>query len=129
MRFKLDENLGGRTVSLFVASNHDVETVRSENIAGCSDQDRYQRCVEERRCRITLDLDFCDVVRFPPCAASGIAIIRVPHNPTLPLLERLVGSFLAEIQNQPIERRLWIVEPGRIRVHEPEDLSGPEDLL
>lgn len=127
MRFELDENLGGRTVSLFVAGNHDVETVRSENIAGCSDQELYQRCVEEHRCLITLDLDFCDVVRFPPGVASGITIIRVPHNPTLPLLERLVVSFLAELQNQPIGRRLWIVEPGRIRVHEPEDLLSSDD--
>lgn len=127
MRFKLDENLGGRTISLFVAGNHDVETVRSENIAGCSDQDLYQRCIEERRCLITLDLDFCDVVRFPPGVASGIAIVRVPHNPTLPVLERLVASLLSAIQNQPIEHRLWIVEPGRILVHEPEDrLSGDD---
>jgi predicted nuclease of predicted toxin-antitoxin system len=127
MRFKLDENLGSRTASLFVASNHDVETVRSENIAGCSDQDLYLRCVEERRCLITLDLDFCDVVRFPPDVASGIAIIRVPRNPTLPVLERLVASLLSAIQNQPIEHRLWIIEPGRIRVHEPEDLLSGDD--
>jgi hypothetical protein len=51
----------------------------------------------------------------------------VPRNPTLPVLERLVASLLSAIQNQPIEHRLWIIEPGRIRVHEPEDLLSGDD--
>lgn len=73
MRFKLDENLGTRTAGLFVAGGHEVETVRSGKLAGCSDEELYRHCVEERRCLVTFDLDFCDIVRFPPDLGSGIA--------------------------------------------------------
>ena len=79
------------------------------------------------RCLVTLDLDFSDVLRFPPQENYGIVVIRVPHNPTLPLLEQLIRQFLNSLENMPIDKKLWIVETGRIRVHQAEDAeSGKE---
>jgi hypothetical protein len=69
---------------------------------------------------VTLDLDFSDVLRFPPQQGRGIVVIRVPHNPTLPLLEQLIRQFLQTLETMPIENKLWIVETGRIRVHQTE---------
>ena len=75
MRFKLDENLGTRTARLIQAQDHDVETVREEGLAGESDQ---RLCCDEKRCLVTLDLDFADVTRFPPNQSNGVVVIRVP---------------------------------------------------
>lgn len=38
MKFKLDENFGRRTQSLFRARGHDVQTVIEEGLAGVSDR-------------------------------------------------------------------------------------------
>ena len=43
---------------------------------------------------------------------------EIPKNATVTLLERLVGQFLAMLSRTPVEKQLWIVEPGRIRVHQ-----------
>ena len=125
MRFKLDENFGTRTQRIFKSTGHDVQTVREESLQGASDQHLYEVCCAEKRCLVTLDLDFADVTRFPPEETGGIAVIRVPRNPSLPLLERLVRQFLQSVDQMPVEKKLWIVEVGRIRVHQTDGSEEP----
>lgn len=121
MKFKLDENFGARTQQIFRTSGYDVLTVRDQQLQGCSDQRLYEVCCAEHRCLVTLDLDFSDVLRFPPQEAHGIVVIRVPHNPTLSLLEKLIRQFLKSLETMSVERKLWIVETGRIRIHQAQD--------
>lgn len=118
MKFKLDENFGTRTQQLFHTAGHDVQTVRDQGIQGYSDRHLYEVCCTEQRCLVTLDLDFADVTRFPPAQASGIAVLRVPRNPSLALLEQLVRQFLQALTQVSLEKRLWIVEIGRVRIHQ-----------
>ena len=120
MKFKLDENFGSRTYDLFQAYGHDVQTVRMQGLQGSSDAYLFEVCLVEQRCLVTLDLDFADVLRFPPSLTNGIVVIRLPRNPSLALLEQLIRQFLQTLSHMSIERKLWIVEPGRIRVHESE---------
>ena len=120
MKFKLDENFGTRTQRLFHAAGHEVQTVREEGLQGCSDQHLYEVCCAEQRCLVTLDLDFANVMRFPPAETNGIAVVRVPRNPSLALLEQLIRQFLQAFTQMSVEKRLWIVEVGRIRIHQSE---------
>lgn len=120
MKFKLDENFGKRTQQLFRMGGHDVQTVREERLQGSPDQSIFDHCCHEQRCLVTLDLDFSDVIRFPPNQTAGIAVIRVPQNPSLPLLESLIRQFLLALNSASINRQLWIIEIGRIRVHQSE---------
>jgi predicted nuclease of predicted toxin-antitoxin system len=118
MKVKLDENLGTRTQRIFRDSGHEVQTVRDEGLEGTSDENLYRVCCEEQLCLITFDLDFADVTRFPPEVAGGIVVIRVPKNPSLGLLERLVRQFLECAARESMNNKLWIVEIDRIRVHQ-----------
>ena len=65
-----------------------------------------------------MDLDFADVLRFPPHNTPGIAVLRLPRVASLSLLTGLVRSLLAALQTASIAGRLWVVETGRIRVYE-----------
>ena len=118
MKFKLDENFGKRTQQVFRMAGHDVQTVREERLQGSPDQSVYDHCCREQRCLVTLD--FADVTRFPPNQTTGIAVIRVPKNPTLPLLESLIRQFLHALNTTSVNQQLWIIEVGRIRVHQSE---------
>jgi len=126
MRFKLDENFGTRTQRIFKDAGHDVQTVREESLQGTSDRHLYDTCCAEQRCLVTLDLDFADVTRFPPEKMGGIAVIRVPRNPSLPLLEQLVRQFLHSVEQMSVEKKLWIVEVGRVRVHQTDRGEEPQ---
>jgi predicted nuclease of predicted toxin-antitoxin system len=83
VKFKLDENLGTRTQEIFRTAGHDIQTVRDEMLSATSDDHLYQVCQVESRCLVTLDLDFANTLRFPPENSSGIAVYRIPRNPSL----------------------------------------------
>lgn len=124
MNFKLDENFGTRTQRVFHELGHTADSVNDEGLGGASDKTLYQVCREQGLCLVTLDLDFSDVLRFPPQETGGIVVLRCPRNPSLRLLERMVRQFLAMIGRRTQlgeitpERQLWIVEIDRIRVHQ-----------
>ena len=124
MKFKLDENFGTRTVPIFRDFGHDVETVRDESLGGASDRVVFQPCIGEARCLVTLDLDFADVLRFPPHETHGVAVVRLPKHTSQGVLSLLVRTFLVALQTESILGRLWIIEAGRIRIHES---TGSED--
>lgn len=117
MRIKLDENIGRRGVELLKLAGHDVMTVRDQNLQGARDELLFDVCGSEDRVFITLDHDFGQVLRFPPERSAGLVILE-PGARVTPrsLLDRL-QDFLALAEIQSPRGKLWIVEPGRVRVH------------
>jgi len=120
MRFKLDENFGTRTREIFRSAGHDIQTVLEQNLQGCSDQHLYEVCRSENRCLVTMDLDFADIIRFPPMMANGIIVIRIRRTPNIAILEQLIHQVLHTIEQRSVNGELWIVEFGRIRIHQNE---------
>ena len=118
MKFKLDENFGTRTQHLFKESGYDVLSVVEQDLQGSDDRQLYGSCRDEDRCLVTLDLDFADITRFNPERGSGIVVIRPPHSSSLIILEKLVRQFLEALSKLKVEKKLWIVEINRIRVHQ-----------
>lgn len=124
MRFKFDENLDVRVVPLLADQGHDVDTVRGEGLAGRPDEGIYEACRRTGRALITLDLDFSNPLRFPPASTEGIVVLRPPR-PILPLIRSTLFSILPEFGAKRLKGTLWIVEPGRIRVYDPDSESHP----
>jgi len=116
MRFKLDENLGIRSQNIFRESGLDVETVSSEKLNGVSDKELYAHCKTEKRCLVTLDKDFSDIINFDPKELSGIVVLRMAVNPSIVQLEKLTKQFITALSTNTLENHLWIVESGRIRI-------------
>ena len=121
MKLKLDENFGTRLQKLFTEAGHDAQTVLEQSLGGASDEAVLAACVKEERCLVTLDLDFANVLRFPPTATAGIVILRPPRNPALSSLEALARDFMSGLRQNDVRRHLWIVEPGRIRIHQDDE--------
>ncbi len=117
MKLKLDENIGHRGHELLTAFGHDVSTVRDHNLSGATDERLFSICVAEGRALVTLDRDFGQVLRFPPENSAGIAIIEIgPTVSSVALLGRL-RELSVLLETQSIAGKLWVVEPGRVRIH------------
>jgi predicted nuclease of predicted toxin-antitoxin system len=76
LRFKLDENLGRRAIDLFLEAGHDISTVAEQELQGAADDQLINICRDEARVLVTLDLDFSNVLRYPPETYAGIAVLR-----------------------------------------------------
>ena len=121
MKFKLDENFGAQCAGQFTAAGHDVCTVWEQQCQGATDEKLYAICLTENRCLVTFDLDFANPMRFPPEGGAGLAVFRLSGRVTLLLLRQTVQTLLEGMVREPIAGKLWIVEPGRIRIHAEKD--------
>ena len=121
MKFKLDENIGRRGLELLEAAGHDVTTVRDQGLGGATDEELFEACSTEGRALITLDHDFGQVTRFPPEKSAGIILLHVGPQTSLQGIMGLLRDFLAVLESRSVSGALWIVEPGRVRIHLRED--------
>jgi len=117
VKLKLDENLGRRAEQRFRAAGLDVSTVAAQQLSGARDEQIYRACVAEGRILGTCDLDFSQVLRFPPGDTAGIAVLSPLGRMTSGLLDILLQQLAAAVRLHEIDGQLWIVEPGRIRIH------------
>ncbi len=121
MLVKLDENLGERGRQAFIRAEHDVATVRDQGLAGAVDPRVIQVCQAEGRCLVTLDLDFSNPFRFPPEQYAGIAVLRLPRQPTPHDLDVAMETLIAALAADSIVGKLWIVELHRVRKYLPDE--------
>jgi predicted nuclease of predicted toxin-antitoxin system len=122
MKIKLDENIDVRLAPMIAASGHEVDTVKAEGLSGEPDETIYETCRAGGRVVVTLDLDFSNPHRFDPTVTEGIVVLRVPR-PLLPIVRATVLQVLPLLETHPLQGKLWIVEPGRIRVYDPAEES------
>ena len=116
LRFKLDENADPRWREPLEQAGHWVSTVAEESLGGSSDDVLAETCRELGLCLITADLDFSQIMNYPPDRYAGIIVLRHPR-PTLAGMRDLVRQVATAVEQESPVGQLWIVEPGRIRIH------------
>jgi len=121
VRLKVDENLPAAFAVALRNAGHEADTVRDQKLEGAIDDVVLATCDREARVLVTEDLDFANVVAYPPDQHQGIVVMRTRHQGlgALAAFRRLVLPNLGST----ITGRLWIVEDGRVRVHG--GLQGP----
>jgi predicted nuclease of predicted toxin-antitoxin system len=115
VRFKLDENMPRDALTLLRAAGHDVESALDEGLGGRPDDDVLRASVEEGRILITYDLDFSDIRTYPPSSTAGIWVLR-PTSHAIEVTLRSLAAAISLLETETAEKRLWIVEPDRIRI-------------
>ena len=122
MKIKLDENIDIRLADLFKRVGHDVSTVNEQGLSGKPDQRIFDACRDEKRILVSQDMDFSNVLRFPPDEAHGIVVLR-GRDQLFPTTRRLLRTVLALLDEESPAGALWIVEDRRIRIYPTKDKS------
>lgn len=117
LRFKLDENIPGEAAALFRAGGHDVSTALEQKLGGTDDPRLLAACGNENRVLVTFDLDFGDIRAYPPSSHSGAWVLR-PAIQSIDLLLEMLRRSIVLAEREPVRKRLWLVEPGRVRIRD-----------
>lgn len=115
MKFKLDENLPQSLAEMFAAAGHDAHSVVQQALGGQSDARVIEVCSREQRALVTLDLDFSNILAYPPAKFAGIIVLRLADQAHV-TVEAAIRRALELLSEEPITGTLWIVEDRRIRV-------------
>lgn len=116
LHFKLDENTDPRWREPLEEAGHTVSTTTEESLNGASDEIIARVCQEEGLCLITSDLGFSQILDYPPELYAGLIVLRHPR-PTLAGMKDLVRQVALAVREESPAGQLWIVEPGRVRIH------------
>lgn len=116
-RFKLDENLPRNADVLLQQAGHDVHTVLAEQLGGTSDPRVFDASQAKERVLVTFDIDFSDIRVYPPASHHGIWVLR-PYTQSVENALALLRSAFRVLEGEPTRRRLWIIEPERVRIRE-----------
>lgn len=117
LRFKLDENVPGEVAALLREAGQDARSALEQELGGGSDERMLRACREEARVLVTLDLGFGDIRAYPPASHAGVWVLR-PNLQSIDALLELVRPALAVATNEQVAQRLWVIEPGRVRIRE-----------
>jgi predicted nuclease of predicted toxin-antitoxin system len=123
MKMKLDENIGKRGQALLKEAGYDVCTILEQNLQSAPDPTVIEVCRIEQRCLVTLDLDFSNPLQYNPSEYSGIAILRLPKRPSQQDLLGAIETLINALKTEIIDRKLWIIKRGQIRIYQQESLD------
>jgi len=116
MRFKVDESLHLEIAVLLRERGHDALTVFDQGHRGRSDRDIANLSQSEGRVLISLDLDFSNILMFPPEKYPGLIVLRL-RKKSRSAVRRIVTRVLDHLDKEPLAGRLWVVDEHRIRIH------------
>ena len=120
MRIKTDENIGGSGIELLRQADHDVMSVRDQDLGGAQDEAVFAACKSEGRTLVTLDRGFGHDSRFPREGSSGVVVLELGNPASVRALQARLRAFLTLAETRSVIGELWIVERGRVRVHSAE---------
>jgi len=117
VKFKVDENLPRDVCDLLQGSGHDAVSVGEQGLGGADDPQLFRVCQDEGRVLVTLDVDFANVHAYPPASTPGLIVLRLARQDR-PHVLAVLRDLLPQLEREPPDHRLWIVEDGRIRIRE-----------
>lgn len=116
MRFKVDESLHVEVADLLRGQGHDALTVFDQGLRGRDDHDMADMCRSENRVILSLDLDFSNILMFPPENYPGLIVLRLRKKGRA-AVRHVVTRVMDHLNKEPLAGRLWIVDEHRIRIH------------
>lgn len=117
MRLLLDANIPRSAFKMLIEMGHDVLDIRDTDLAHSCDQDIYTLAQSESRILVTRDLDFANILLYPPSAHPGIIVLRMGPAPASVITEKL-RTFLKNVSARHIDiaHSIVILQSQRYRV-------------
>jgi predicted nuclease of predicted toxin-antitoxin system len=115
MKFLIDADVPRSVAKLLYSKSHDVLDIRDVTPFDVSDSAVYRLTKEQGRILITRDLDFSNILLYPPPANAGIIVLRT-HLLTVAEILEIVTDLLERIPEKDFLGSLTVARKGRYRI-------------
>ena len=113
--FLVDENASRTLISALQKAGYLATHIYEIGLRGYPDIDIFAYAQTHKQTIITGDLDFSNILDYPP-PHNGIIVLRLPNSTTIEDLIREVLSALQTLDEEDFANTLFIIEPGRVRL-------------
>ncbi len=118
MKFLLDADVPRSIGSMLISQGHDVIDIRDIKPPGTSDTQIYHLIKEQGRILITRDLDFSNILLYPPPSNAGIIVLRT-HLFSVSELVKIVEDIVTRFSSSELIGSLLIARKGYYRLRKP----------
>ena len=115
LRFLLDANMPRSMKNALKRLRVDVVDSRDILKPEASDREIFKLACRENRILVTRDLDFSNILLYPPKTHPGIIVMRTRAMKSK-RINSLLEFFLKNVPNEHIIQRLVILAPRRFRI-------------
>ena len=113
--FLVDENTSRTLVSVLMVAGYQAEHVHDVGLQGHPDEEVFAHAQAHRQTIITVDLDFSNILQYPP-PHHGIIVVRIPEN--IPVSERVqeILNAITMLSEEDFTNTLITIGKGRFRI-------------
>jgi len=115
VRCLIDEALPRALAKILLEAGIQAVDARDVGLAGKSDDEVFAYAQSHGLALVSLDLDFSNILHFPPESHCGIFVARFPDQISKATLLKSIVDAIRSVSEEDVLHTLVIIEPGSIR--------------
>ena len=115
MKFLLDANIPYSAKEIF-SSEYVVFHVKDIGLEQSTDDEIINWAAKNQAVLITRDLDFANILNYPPKRYYGIVVLRLPYFYSAKNIKDALFKFINTVILNDVPKSIIIVEEGRYRI-------------
>ncbi len=116
LSFLIDENPPRILVQVLRRKGYKARHILDLLPQGSSDVKIYALAQQSQSIVVSRDVEFGNVLLYPPGTHSGIIVVRFPSTVPIETLLSEIPAAIGSLQESELQGNLLILEPGRTRI-------------
>lgn len=112
----VDEDLPRSTAALLQSLSIDAQDVRDVGLKGASDAQVFEYAQKEERIIITRDIEFGNILKYPPPRHYGVIVVRLPNTYVRYQILGVIRTFFVEVEKKELVRHIVVLEIDKYRI-------------
>ena|SRR3989338_1739660 len=115
IQFVADECVSDKTIKFLQLLGYKVESVWDLNLRGASNGTLLNRAIKDNKVFITKDLDFCNIILYPPSLHHGVIVLKTSPE-TEDAVRTILKDLLLKLNPTEYDKTLIVVDHNKYRM-------------
>lgn len=116
LKVLVDEDLPRSTAALLQSLGINAIDVRDVGLKAASDTQVFEYAQKEERIIITRDVEFGNILKYPPRSHYGVIVIRLPNTYVRDQILGVIRKFFVEVEKKELVRHIVVLEVDKYRI-------------